>query len=153
MKSLVLLYLLICSSAVVAQTELKGSPEDLRKFLHPQEQLITLNGKAEKTAYSDKAIIHLVVTTEAQTLSESLVINNNVREKTTRDLIAKGISEKQIKNTKFTSTPQYGLFGKKPTDYEVVNRISVSIFDEKGAPYRLSEMKGKYTVLVFGCLT
>jgi len=130
MKPIILLCLLSFSSLVGAETELKGSPDDLRKFLHPQAQLITLNEKAEKTAYSDKAIIHLVVTTEAKTLSESLAINNNIREKTTRDLIAKGISAKEIKNAKFTSTPQYGLFGKKPAVYEVVNRISVSIFEE-----------------------
>ena len=130
MKLIILLCLLSCSSLVAAQTELKGSPEDLRKFLHPQAQLVTLKEKAEKTAYSDKAIIHLVVTTEAKSLSESLAINNNIREKTTRDLIAKGISAKEIKNAKFTSTPQYGLFGKKPAVYEVVNRISVAIFEE-----------------------
>lgn len=130
MKPIMLLCLLSFSSLVVAETELKGNPEDLRKFLHPQAQLITLNEKAEKTAYSNKAIIHLVVTTEAKTLSESLAINNNIREKTTRDLIAKGINAQEIKNAKFTSTPQYGLFGNKPTVYEVVNRISVSIFEE-----------------------
>lgn len=131
MKSIILLCLFNFSSLVLAQTELKGSPEDLRKFLHPQAQLITLQDKAEKTAYSDKAIIHLVVTTEAKTMSESLVLNNNVREKVARDLIAAGISSKEIKNAKFTSTPQYGLFSKKPAVYKVVNRISISIFEEK----------------------
>lgn len=129
MKPILLFCLFSLSGIVTAQTEIKGSPEDLRKFLHPQTQLVTLNEKAEKTAYSDKAIIHLVVTTEAKTLSESLTINNNIREKTTRDLVAKGISAKGIKNAKFTSTPQYGLFGKKPAVYQVVNRISVSIFE------------------------
>lgn len=113
-----------------AQTELKGSPEDLRKFLHPQAQLVTLSDKVEKKAYSDKAIIHLVITTEGKTLSESLTHNNTVREKVRTDLIAKGINEKDIKNAKFTSTPEYGLFSKKPSTYKVINRISVSIFAE-----------------------
>lgn len=26
-------------------------------------------------------------------------------------------------------------------------------FDEKGRPFRLGQLKGRYTVLVFGCLT
>ena len=26
-------------------------------------------------------------------------------------------------------------------------------FDEKGQPFRLGQLKGRYTVLVFGCLT
>ncbi len=130
MKKIVSVCLLGFSGIAFAQTELKGSPDDLRKFLHPQEQIITLQDKAEKTAYSDKAIIHLVVTSEAKTLSESLTLNNDIRERASRDLIAKGISAKEIKNAKFTSTPQYGLFGKKPASYKVVNRISVNIYDE-----------------------
>lgn len=127
---IVLIALLGISSISHAQTELKGSPEDLRQFLHPKGQVVTLSEKAEKTAYSDKAIIHLVVTTEARSLSESLLLNNNVREKVGRDLITKGISAGDIKNAQFTSTPQYGFFGKKPSTFKVVNRISVTIFEE-----------------------
>lgn len=113
-----------------AQTELKGSPEDLRKFLHPQAQTVTLIDRAEKKAYSDKAIIHLVLTTEGKILSESLALNNSIREKVRSDLIARGINAKEIKNAKFTSMPQYGLFSKKPAVYKVINRISVTIFEE-----------------------
>ncbi len=29
----------------------------------------------------------------------------------------------------------------------------VTAFDEKGQPFRLGQLKGRYTVLVFGCLT
>lgn len=130
MKKLASIGLLSLSCAALAQPELKGNPEDLRQFLHPQASLITLQDKAQKTAYSDKAVIHLVVTSEGKTLSESLEQNNQVREKTTKDLIARGIKAEEIKNAKFTSTPEYGLFGKKPASYTVVNRISVSIFEE-----------------------
>ncbi|MFC3114806.1 SIMPL domain-containing protein [Cellvibrio fontiphilus] len=129
-KAVLTLSLIAFMPVGFAQTELKGSPEDLRQFLHPQAQLVTLVDRAEKKAYSDKAIIHLVITTEGKTLSESLTQNNTLREKVKADLIAKGISEKDIKNAKFTSTPEYGLFSKKPSTYKVINRISVSIFAE-----------------------
>lgn len=131
MKTIIIGCLLGVSSFATAQTELKGSPEDLRSFLHPQSQIVTLNDTAEKTAYSDKAVIHLVITSEAKNLSESLILNNGVRENVTKDLISKGINSKDIKSSKFTSTPQYGLFGKKPSTYKVINRISVSVFEEK----------------------
>lgn len=122
--------LLGVSGLAYAQTELKGNPEELRNFLHPKEQVVTISDRAEKTAYSDKAVIHLVVTSEAKSLSESLALNNNIREQVGRDLIAKGIQGSDIKNAQFTSTPQYGFFGKKPSTYKVVNRISVTIFAE-----------------------
>jgi len=44
-----------------AQPELKGSPNDLRQFLYPSEKIVTLRAEAEKKAYSDKAIISLVI--------------------------------------------------------------------------------------------
>lgn len=130
MKRMIPLLLVSLTGFSYAQTELKGNPEDLRTFLHPKEQVVTISDRAEKTAYSDKAIIHLVVTTEAKTLSESLALNNSIREKVGRDLITKGIQGSDIKNAQFTSTPQYGFFGKKPSTYKVVNRISVTIFEE-----------------------
>lgn len=132
MKKMIPLYLLGISSLTFAQTELKGNPEELRNFLHPKEQVVTISERAEKTAYSDKAVIHLVVTTEAKSLSESLTLNNSIREKVGRDLIAEGIQSNDIKNAQFTSTPQYGFFGKKPSTYKVVNRISVTLFEEVG---------------------
>ncbi|PUA27793.1 MAG: hypothetical protein B0W54_14775 [Cellvibrio sp. 79] len=130
MKRIIPLLLTSIACASHGQTELKGNPDDLRSFLHPKEQVVTILEQAEKTAYSDKAIIHLVVTTEAKTLSESLSLNNTIREKVGSDLIAKGIQRDDIKNAQFTSTPQYGFFGKKPSTYKVVNRISVTIFEE-----------------------
>ena len=35
-----------------------------------------------------------------------------------------------IKSSKFSTSPQYGWFGKKPDSYKVVNRMAVTITDE-----------------------
>ena len=71
-KILLLVSLLTASFALHAQPELKGSPEELRHFLHPSERIVSLHGQAEEKAYSDRAIISLVITTEDKLLSNSI---------------------------------------------------------------------------------
>lgn len=115
---------------VVAQPEIKGSPEELRQFLHPRDNTVSLTGQAEKTAYSDKAIIELMVTTESKTLSKSIEDNNAVRQTLVKALIAGGIAADEINNAKFSSSPQYGWFGSKPDSFEVNNRVSVGVTSE-----------------------
>lgn len=135
MKKIFLFSLLVsglplASLPALAQTELKGSPEALREFLHPDGKSVTLRGHAEKTAFADKAVVSLVVSNEAKTLSEAMDANSELREKIIRQLIDKGIAKDQINNAKFSSSPQYGWFGKKPSSFKVVNRIAVNVFSE-----------------------
>ena len=66
--------------AAVAQPELKGSPNELRQFLHPSEKIVTLSAEAEEKAYSDRAIISLVITSEDKQLSTSISNNIALRE-------------------------------------------------------------------------
>ena len=63
------LLLLLLPVAAHSQPELKGSPEELRHFLHPTERTVSIQGQAEEKAYSDQAIISLVITTEDRLLS------------------------------------------------------------------------------------
>jgi uncharacterized protein YggE len=97
-----------------AQPELKGSPNDLRQFLYPSEKIVTLRAEAEKKAYSDKAIISLVITSEDQQLSTSISNNMALRESISKQLVTAGINPEYIKSSKFSTSPQYVWFGKKP---------------------------------------
>ena len=124
--------LLFCtlSTATFAQPELKGSPNELRQFLHPSEKIVTLSAKAEEKAYSDRAIISLVVTSEDKQLSTSISNNITLRESISQQLVTAGINPDHIKSSKFSTSPQYGWFGKKPDSYKVVNRMAVTITQE-----------------------
>lgn len=114
-----------------AQTELKGSPEELRNFLHPRENIISLSASAEETAYSDEATLSLVVTTEEKALAQSIEKNAALRDSIRATLLKSGIKVEDINNSKFSSSPQYGWFGKKPSSFEVVNRVAIKITTEE----------------------
>ncbi|WP_083608085.1 SIMPL domain-containing protein [Teredinibacter haidensis] len=131
MIRLVVTVILLTASLCYAAPEIKGYPEDLRGFLYPKETLVTINDSAEKTAYSDEADINLVITTEKERLSQSLKANTTVRENVRMYLIDKGFKAETIKNSKFSTSPQYGWFGKKPNAFKVVNRMTIKITSEQ----------------------
>ena len=110
--------------------ELKGSPQELKGFLHPYDKIVRIIGKAEETAYSDKAIISLVITTNNKLLSQAIASNSELRSRITKSLVSSGIDGISINSSKFSSSPQYGWFGTKPSSYNVVNRMAISISDE-----------------------
>ena len=131
MKKLLVPLLFTCLPlAALAQPELKGNPEELRQFLHPQEEVIVVQGRAEKKAYSDRAIISLVVTTEHKKLSAAIAANTRLRAQIAKALEAGGIAPGAIRNSKFSSSPQYGWFGDEPVSYKVNNRMAITIDDE-----------------------
>lgn len=124
------LILSLISGYTFSAPELKGSPHELRGFLHPTDKVVTINGDAEEKAYTDKAIVSLVITTENKLLSQSISSNSILREKVTNSLISSGITSDAIKSSKFSSSPEYGWFGSKPSSYKVINRMAISITKE-----------------------
>ncbi len=129
-RIIVLTLCVLFSGAVFSEPELKGGPEELRGFLHPMDKVVTIRGQAEEKAYSDKAVISLVITTEDKLLSQAIAKNGEVRQKITTSLISSGIANDSIKSSKFSSSPQYGWFGSKPSSFKVINRMAISITDE-----------------------
>lgn len=117
------------SSSINAEPELKGTPQELRHFLHPTENIVSINGSAQEKAYSDKAIINLVITTEEDKLSESLNKNEKIRESIKASLVKEGIKDEFIKSAKFSATPDYSWYSDTPSSYKVVNRMAISITD------------------------
>lgn len=105
--------LCIMSTAAFSQPELKGNPEELRQFLHPVDRIVSLVGDANEKAYSDKAIVSLVITTEDKLLSNAIASNGQLRSTISEKLLAAGIKSAQIKSSTFSTSPEYGWFGKK----------------------------------------
>ena len=131
MTKLITCLLLCCLPlGAFAQPELKGSPNELRQFLHPNDKIVTLSAEAEEKAYSDRAIISLVITSEDKQLSASISNNIALRASISQQLVTAGINPEHIKSSKFSTSPQYGWFGKKPDSYKVVNRMAVTITEE-----------------------
>lgn len=130
MKKLSALLLVLLPLISVAEPELKGSPNELRQFLQPQVNTVTIHGEAEEKAYSDTAIVSLVITTEKDHLSDAIAANTELRNSIAKKLSAAGIASENINSSKFSTSPQYGWFGKKPSSYKVVNRMAVEISKE-----------------------
>jgi len=123
--------LLMFSVVSVGETEIKGTPNELREFIHPAENIVIIRGYSEEKTFSDKAIVSLVITTEHDKLSSSIERNQKLRDKIKTQLVSSGIREDEINNSKFSTSPQYGWFGKEPDNYKVINRMEIGIYDEK----------------------
>jgi uncharacterized protein YggE len=123
---------LLFTFSASAETELKGSPKELKSFLHPQVNTISITESAEEIAFKDEAVISLLVTTEDDKLAVSLSKNAKIRADISSALTANEIPLKNIKNSKFSTSPDYGWFGKKPDSYKVANTVTVLIDDETG---------------------
>lgn len=129
-KCLLAISAFLLSGFCFAAPEIKGTPQDLRGLLYPSDNIVTIYGSADETAYSDRAIVSLVVTTEEKQLADAIAGNGALREKLIHSLKAAGIPQDDIKNSRFSSSPQYSWLGKTPSSYKVVNRVAITIEDE-----------------------
>lgn len=130
MRILLITILLVLPRLVNSQPELSGDPHDLRDFLRQVDNVVSISGEAELKAYSDKAIISLLVTTKAKKLAQAITDNAALRVSVFEQLTKLGIAAQNIKNSKFSSAPQYGWFGEKPASFEVNNRMAIQISKE-----------------------
>ncbi len=131
MKTLIGLCLSLVTVTAYAAPELKGHPDELKQFIYPNKRTVTINDEAKEKAYSDKAIISLVVTTEEDLLADAITKNSELRSLIAKTLIEQSVKAKDINNAKFSSSPQYGWFGDDPDSFEIVNRMAINIYDEK----------------------
>ncbi|NMP17743.1 SIMPL domain-containing protein [Thalassotalea sp. Y01] len=122
----------LCSFSAIAEPELKGSPSELKSFFHPDVKTISITQSAEEIAFKDVAVISMLITTEDKKLAMSLQKNTKLRNDISATLTADGIHSDQIKNSKFSTSPDYGWFGDKPDNYKVANTVTVRIDNELG---------------------
>ncbi|PCJ23868.1 MAG: hypothetical protein COA96_10855 [SAR86 cluster bacterium] len=118
------------SQISLAQAQLSGTPDELREFLHPRANNVSINGEGKLTAYKDLAKVSLVVTTEERSLSAAMTANEELRLRLIEEFTAQGIPASDINNSKFSSSPQFGLFGRRPNSFEVSARMEVSVSSE-----------------------
>ena len=119
------------SQVGLAQAQLSGTPDELREFLYPRPNTVNINGEGELTAYKDVAKISLMVTTEERTLSRAMEVNQALRLELIRQFVAAGVPQEDINNSKFSSSPQFGFFGRSPNSFEVSARMEVQVNSEE----------------------
>ena len=137
MNHSLLLKLIVASSILglgsvsMAQPQLSGTPDELRGFLFPRANMVNINGEGELTAYKDVARISLLITTEERSLNQAMAVNQELRLGLIEEFIAAGIADNDINNSKFSSSPQFGLFGRNPSSFEVSARLEISVNNEE----------------------
>lgn len=122
--------LLIASLMVQAQPELSGTPSELTPFLKELPKTVTFTATAEELLSMNKAMIRLSVETESKQLSSALKENLSIRKQVRKKLESAGIDGANIKESKFSSTPEYGFFDERPKSFKVENSLSIEIVDE-----------------------
>lgn len=114
-----------------AEPELRGKPDELKLFLQSGSRTVTLEDEATEKAYSDQALVTLAVTTENKSLAASLQANQSLRSAVLASLTQDGIAAADIRTSEFSTSPEYGWFGSKPSSYKVVNTMVVRVADER----------------------
>lgn len=116
--------------SVLAEPELKGSAEVLSSFLDGMPKVVTIAASATEKVAAKKAVMNLLVETEEDALAEALRKNAEIRKKVRSVLSAEGILAADIRESKFSSIPEYGFFGNEPDSYRVSNVLSVGVTSE-----------------------
>jgi uncharacterized protein len=131
-----------------AEVELKGTPSELGRYLRPERQMLTLVGHAREVVQADVGKVVITVKTQAKDLAGALGANTERRAQIAQALQREGIDAKNIRSERFSSSPNFGWFGKQPASFEVTNRIEVKITDDRQltAVARLSEPSGEVSV-------
>ncbi|MBL4763039.1 MAG: SIMPL domain-containing protein [Gammaproteobacteria bacterium] len=127
MKKFLFLACLIIPFYASAEPVIKGTPSELSAYLNEVSKIVTVSATAEKKVASTKAIVKLLIETEAKALASALSVNSKIRADVRKKLIAKGIKASNIRESKFSSTPEYGFFGDEPNSYTVSNVLSVVV--------------------------
>lgn len=114
-----------------AAPELKGNPDELSAYLLQDKKTLTITGHGEEKVEADNAVVSLVVKTKANKLHAALEKNRAIRTELKQKLEKAGITAARIQTSKFSSTPSYGWFGDKPTNYDVSNEVKITIGKEE----------------------
>jgi uncharacterized protein YggE len=133
MRQLILTLIIIVFIApfVQAEPELKGTPSVLSHYLSSIPEQVTLIGEATLEIQAQSGVVTMGIKTQATQLKTSLEKNQQLRNDITQKLISAGISKDKIKGTRFSSTPEYGFFGKKPNHYVVENILKITVDNER----------------------
>ena len=103
------------SQITLAQPQLSGTPDELRGFLFPLANTVSINGAGELTAYKDLAKISLLVSTEARSLNQAMRNNQELRLNLIEEFRAAGIPDSDINNSKSPALHNLVCLGENQT--------------------------------------
>lgn len=113
-----------------AAPELKGEPGELANYLLDGKRVVAVAADGEIKVQADRAIITLRVKTKDGAFAQALKLNRDARTRLGQQLQQAGIAPDRISAAKFSSVPNYGFFGDKPSSYEISNDVSVVVRGE-----------------------
>lgn len=125
-----LLTLLLAPAVLPAAPELKGDPEELTQYLLDEKRVVSITAHGESKVQADRIVVTLRVKTKESAFVAALKSNRQVRTKLSQQLQQAGITPDRISAAKFSSVPNYGFFGDKPSSYEISNDVSVVVRGE-----------------------
>lgn len=137
-KMILVLLIVLLPVFAQAEPEIKGTPGELSNYLSSLPKEVTLVGEAKIEIQAESGVVTLGIRTEDPQLQRSLENNQRLRKEIIAKLASAGVPQGSIKGTKFSSTPEYGIFGKKPNNYVVQNILKITIENEK----QLQEVAG-----------
>ncbi len=149
-KALTTLILISLSSSLYAAPQLTGNPDELSYYLLDQRKIVTINGSATEEVEADTAIVAITVRTKEAKLNDALQENEKARKAIKDNLQQAGIAADKIKASKFSSSPNYGWFGEKPSSYEISNEVKISINSEEQLRAVAKIVDGQKDVLMGG---
>jgi uncharacterized protein YggE len=123
--------LLALQLTAFAEPEIKGTATELSQYLNTLPKNVIVTGEAEVRVPAHRAVLNLRVITESRSLQEALRLNVDARNRLSDYLKKQGITEDRIHASKFSSTPQFGLFGDKAKSYRIENVVRVAVQDDK----------------------
>ncbi|MDH5178659.1 MAG: SIMPL domain-containing protein [Gammaproteobacteria bacterium] len=132
MKYRLILFLnfLVFVSNVCAEPNMQGTPSELDAYLNKVPKTVYITANAREKINAGAAVVKLMVLTENKHLATAMADNSKVRQEIRKQCTVAGIKDKDISDAKFSSTPEYGWFGDKPSSYKVENMMSVRITNE-----------------------
>ncbi len=132
MKKLLIVLVLLIAKSAYAEPRIEGTISELREyFLSENVNTVVLEATASNKVSYNKAVIKLLIKTENKNLATALEVNSKIRAKIKKMLVSSGIDKKNIKESKFSSTPEYGIFGDEPDSYKVENVLSIVVNTEQ----------------------
>lgn len=131
MRLVIATILIIISTAVSAEPVIEGNAKDLTGFLKDIPNTVTLKSTATQSVGVKKAEVKISIGTEAKRLDEALKKNSAIRSQIREKLSKVNIKDSDIRESKFSSTPEYGLWGDDPKSYKVENALKIDIDTEE----------------------
>jgi len=131
MKKLLIIVGLLILNPVFASPEIKGTPDELKQYLSNIPGVITITADSERLVVSQRARVKLLVVTDSKLLADALKSNFNIRQLAKEEMTKRGISQSMVSESKFSYTPEYGLFSDLPKSYIVRNILSIMVSSEE----------------------